>query len=145
MVKILLAGLMMILGGHLARAAESMDIQPNQLRFHYQSADGEIQLTCAHKRIRDLPDWRVICGSGTKLEKEFAVHLVVLKGKRPLQSEIWYRFLYWVTDRQSDARPVFNSTSLLLNLKEGSKPNSLSLDQGVENDYAQLSLVFRMP
>ena len=132
----------LLLIASLSYAAENstkgIPVETDQLKFQYMSSDGEIQLDCHHSRIRDLPDWEVVCGKGTPTVKKFAVHFVANKGSRLQEPKVWYEFLYWVTDRQQSEKPAFSSTSMTLNLNSGSVPHSLRLYQGIENDYASL-------
>ena len=108
------------------------------LSFEYTSNDGEITLSCKHSQVQyDLPDWSVVCGKGTKLEKKFGVHFVVTRGNRPTEPKTWYEFLYWVTDRQKPS-PIFSSSSMTINLNGNVTTHSIRLYQSVENDYASL-------
>ena len=121
-----------------SHASTRVQVTDADLAFQYQSNDGEISLLCTHGRIRDLPDWEVVCGKGTPLLKKFAVHFVMNRGQRQGAPREWYEVLYWVTERQE--RPRFSSTSITINLNEASPVHSLRLFQSVENDYASLSV-----
>lgn len=113
-------------------------VNDSHLSFEYTSNDGEINLKCKHSQVKyDLPDWDVVCGKGTKLEKKFGVHFVVTRGSRPVEPKTWYEFLYWVTDRQNTVR-FFSSSSMTINLNEDVTTHSIRLYQSVENDYASL-------
>lgn len=107
-----------------------------ELRFQYVPNEGEAPTACTHKRIRDLPDWAVRCETpyGTKV---FTAH-VVIRQPNPLAIEI----LYWVTDPAAapGGGPAFHSTTTYLRWKDKNAPVAASLAQGIENDYASLTL-----
>lgn len=110
--------------------------EPN-FRFHYApNESGEIH-NCTHKRIRDLPDWEVICEG---IKTKFAAHVIIRHYHRKDRSSI--EILYWVTDRgeNSSTAPKFHSTSAWVHLSKPGEAARLSLSQGVENDYASLVL-----
>lgn len=127
----------------LAQSTQRVPIDEGHLKFRYSSQDGEFQLECSHKRIRDLPDWEVICKNEVGIRKVFAAHIVLNKGRR-LNNEVkpsrWYELLYWVTDRKAQNAPRFHSSSLILQASDESEINQFQLHQGVENDYASLIL-----
>lgn len=105
----------------------------SNMRFRYQPV--EMAATeCTHKRIRDLPDWRVLCG-----EKEFVAHVVIHEYQRETEPRTTYEILYWVTDR-NHPEPRFHSGTNRIRLKKATSLDSLVLSQGVENDYASLEL-----
>ena len=116
----------------------SIPVTDSNLSFEYTSSDGEISMSCKHSQVRyDLPDWQVVCGKGTKLEKKFGVHFVIYRGSRSVEPKTWYEVLYWVTDRQNSI-PLFSSTSMTVNLSGNTSTHSIRLYQSVENDYASL-------
>jgi hypothetical protein len=111
--------------------------EPN-LRFQYVPNEGGEILQCTHKRIRDLPDWEVNCGS-----KQFVAHVILRHYHRKDHSSM--ELLYWVTARSEDKRkpPLFHSTTAWIHLKERGEAARISLSQGVENDYASLVMEWR--
>ena len=90
----------LILAGLLLPAACSAQT----LRFVYTPNEGDGMLSCRHERIRDLPDWDVVCGD--KGEKRFTVHLVVRQMTRAEEPRALVDILYWVSEP-----PVSPSTS----------------------------------
>lgn len=138
--RLLLTGSLLLLP--LISYGQSTVLPDNRLRFDYISQDGQIHYPCTHKRIRDLPDWEVVCKSTNGIVRTFAAHVVVVRGQRQPQSGpgIWYEILYWVTDRQDKNKPVFHSSSMTFNLTPTSHLQAFRIFQGVENDYAALVL-----
>lgn len=112
--------------------------EPN-FAFSYQPNEGADGVHCTHERIRDLPDWKVVCEFfGEK--KEFSAHVIFreIPGSKGASMEL----LYWVTaagDRPEGPKN-FHSTSALFKFDQPTKMSSMSLAQGVENDYASLVL-----
>ncbi len=105
----------------------------DNMRFRYQPT--ELAAThCTHKRIRDLPDWQVRCG-----EKEFVAHVIIREYRREEEPRVSYEILYWVTDRNGPTTRFHSGTSWI-RLKKPTSLDSLTLSQGVENDYASLEL-----
>lgn len=112
--------------------------EPN-FHFSYVPNEGAEGVACTHERIRDLPDWRVACPFFGE-EKRFTAH--VLLRNFPSQKKSAVELLYWVTEAADapGSSPKFHATSALLKLKGETALDSLSLAQGVENDYASLVL-----
>lgn len=111
-----------------------------ELRFSYVPNEGAAAAQCTHERIRDLPDWQVTCPFfGEK--KIFTAHVIVRERPRPDQN--FLEILYWVSAPGRSTR--FHSTSALLKINGPGRLDSLSLAQGVENDYASLVLEARGP
>jgi len=108
--------------------------EPN-FRFQYSpNESGEIR-RCTHERIRDLPDWEITCEG---MKKKFVAHVIIRHYHRESNSSI--EILYWVTDRgeTSSTAPKFHSTTAWIHLTKPGQAGSMSLSQGVENDYASL-------
>jgi hypothetical protein len=107
--------------------------------FSYVPNEGADGVSCVHERIRDLPDWKVVCVvAGDK--KEFTAHVIFreIPGSKSSALEL----LYWVT--AAGARPEgpkdYHSTSAIFHFDRPTRVNTFSLGQGVENDYASLVL-----
>ncbi len=114
-------------------------VATKELSFQYVTNDGGISLDCVHSQIRDLPDWEVVCGKGTSLQKKYTVHFVTKQYHKSVQPLTTLEYLYWVTEWES-AKPVYNSNSFWISLKEKVSLHSIRLYQGIENDYADLVL-----
>jgi hypothetical protein len=107
--------------------------------FSYVPNEGADAVNCTHERIRDLPDWKVRCTFFGEV-KEFSAHVILRQ--IPSQNGSLFELLYWVTAAGDtlSGPPKFHSTSALLKMKGETAITSLSLAQGVENDYASLVL-----
>jgi hypothetical protein len=121
------------------------EIQESDVTFRYQSNDGTFDLECAH--VFDSPeahDWDVWCGkgSGTNLLRQFRVHFMVRALEHRTLQKSAYEVLYWVIDRNAK-KPQFDSTSTWLQFNNLSKLEVMSFSQGVENDYAMLTVTFK--
>ena len=114
-------------------------IDTRELSFQFVSNDGTIALNCVHSQIRDLPDWQVVCGKGTPLEKRYTVHFLTNQYFKPTQPVMLLEYLYWVTDWNS-VNPIYTATSFWMKFKEKTNVQSIRLNQGIENDYADLVL-----
>ena len=112
-------------------------VQTAQLTFQYISNDGSVSMDCVHSQIRDLPDWDVVCGKGTNLQKRYTVHFITKQYNKAVQPITSFEYLYWVTQWESVA-PVYSSTSFWIRLKEKTSLQSIRMYQSVENDYADL-------
>jgi hypothetical protein len=109
--------------------------------FDYDSVDGEIHLGCEQTPLaNDSWDWRVVCGKGTPIERNFGVHLMVRKHTRAVEPKMAIEILYYVTDRQVPNSPRFTSQANWLNFKDETDFQSVKLSQSVENDYAYLTV-----
>lgn len=127
-------------------APQGWERQPDPGRdfeFSYESSDGEIALECKHWLENDLPmDWKVLCGPGTPLEREFLVHLIIRGYRRAAKPQQAYEILYWVINRSTEFKSRYTSSTSWIELDTESRLHQMSLSQGVENDYAQLKLRF---
>ncbi len=101
------------------------------------SNDGTISLDCVHSQIRDLPDWQVVCGKGTPLQKKYTVHFLSKQYFRPTQPSMLLEYLYWVTDWNS-INPIYSSTSFWMRIKDKASIQGTRIFQSIENDYADL-------
>lgn len=125
------------------------EIKEDDVTFRYQSNDGTFDLECAH--VFDSPesnDWDVWCGkgSGTKLLRQFRVHFMVRALEHRTLKKSAYEVLYWVIDRDSTKTHKtvqFDSTSTWLQFNNPSQLEVMSFSQGVENDYAMLTVTFK--
>src|SRR5690606_38290572 len=81
-----------------SEAEEKFRIVSEQMSFQYMSNDGSVILDCSHARIRDLPDWEVVCGKGTPMVKEFVAHFIAREMPQGPQRTS-FEVLYWVTER----------------------------------------------
>ncbi|MGZ3713425.1 MAG: hypothetical protein ACXVBE_16795 [Bdellovibrionota bacterium] len=133
--KIILLSLFLVVSASTSAFAEP---EPN-FHFSYQPNEGADSVSCTHERIRNLPDWKVLCTFFGE-QKEFTAHVILRQ--LPAQTGSTFELLYWVTaagDAPGGA-PKFHSTSAILKMKGETAIASLSLAQGVENDYASLVL-----
>ncbi|MDG0815403.1 hypothetical protein [Bdellovibrio svalbardensis] len=122
----------------------SKEIQEDDVTFRYMSNDGTFDLKCAH--VYDKPgawDWDVWCGKGTNMLKMFRVHFLVRQYKAKAAEKTGFEILYWVIDRNQPATKAFSSTSTWLQFNSLTDPEVLSFSQGVENDYAYLTLEYK--
>ena len=106
------------------------------LRFSYVPNEGEAQM-CVHERIRDLPDWKVVCG-----ERIYTAHVIVRRAERSQEPQMMLEILYWITEPgPTPTSPnKFHSTTTFLYLKEKTEVFGLVMYLGVENDMASLRL-----
>jgi hypothetical protein len=121
------------------------EIHEDDVTFRYQSNDGTFDLECTH--VFDRPeahDWDVWCGkgSGTNLLRQFRVHFMVRALEHRVLQKSAYEVLYWVIDRDSK-KTQFDSTSTWLQFNNLSKLEVMSFSQGIENDYALLTVTFK--
>lgn len=124
-------------------AISAKDIKEDDVTFSYMSNDGSIELQCAHVYDRpDAWDWDVWCGKGTNMLKQYRVHFLLRQYVSKAGNKSAYEVLYWVTDRNQKA-PAFSSTTQWLQFDGINSPDELSFSQGVENDYAYLTLKFK--
>lgn len=116
-------------------------ITPDNLKFTYQSHDGEISLKCTHA-LEDAmsQDWLVTCSDAEKeMQRTYRVHLWVTAYERQVQPKLSLEILYWVTDITRET-PVGSSSTIWFHLNDPSSLNSIQISQGVENDTAGLWL-----
>lgn len=111
-----------------------------KMEFRYEPNEGGDFLECTHKKIRDLPDWDIVCGP--KGEKKFSAHVIVRPFFRESAPQTTVEILYWVIEPGKTPTSVhtFHSSTFMVRLKEKTDLYSVSLSQGVENDYASLVL-----
>ena len=127
------------------RAAQSISRAPEpKMEFAYEPVEGEEPSSCVHERIRDLPDWDVVCETPYG-KKTYSAHVIVRE--YPRQGATGLEILYWVSEPgDTPTSPhKFHSTSALVHLRGSTSLDSFSLSQGVENDMALLTLRLRMP
>lgn len=123
---------------------ETKQIQEDDVVFTYTSNDGTLDLKCAH--VFDKPeanDWDVWCGKGTKWLRQFRVHFLVRKFASRASQRSAFEVLYWVIDRDQPTSKSFSSTSSWIQFKNSSDLEKMSFSQGVENDYAYLTVDFK--
>ncbi|KHD89111.1 MAG: hypothetical protein OM95_04585 [Bdellovibrio sp. ArHS] len=117
------------------------EITEDMVRFHYLSNDGTLDLKCTHLFDKpDAHDWDVWCGKGTKWLRQFRVHFLVRKYQGKTEPKSAYEVLYWVIDRDQPMNKAFASTSSWIQFNNPSNLERLSFSQGVENDYAYLTV-----
>lgn len=119
-------------------------IEEDDVIFRYTSNDGTIDLKCAH--VFDKPaanDWDVWCGKGTKWLRQFRVHFLVRNYESRSSQRSAFEVLYWVIDKDQPTSKSFSSTSSWIQFKNLSDLERMSFSQGVENDYAYLSVEFK--
>lgn len=108
------------------------------MQFSYVPNEGP-RLDCVHEKIRDLPDWKVICGNG---EKEFTAHVILRQRHKDSEPQTGLELLYWVTAPGETPTSVkkYHSTTALLHMKGKAEVSRFVIFQGVENDQASLRL-----
>ncbi len=120
------------------------EIREDDITFRYTSSDGTFDLSCAH--VFDEPklnDWDVWCGKGTKLLRQFRVHLLIRELENRAAQKSAYEVLYWVIDRNQPSAKMFSSTSTWLQFNNLSDLQVMSFSQGIENDYAYLTVQYK--
>ncbi|KYG70380.1 hypothetical protein AZI85_00010 [Bdellovibrio bacteriovorus] len=116
------------------------EITEDMVKFHYMSSDGTFELKCAHVFDKpDAHDWDVWCGKGTKWLRQFRVHFLVRQYQGRDAQKSAFEVLYWVIDRDQKT-PKFSSTSSWIQFNNPSKLEIMRFSQGVENDYAYLTV-----
>lgn len=116
-------------------------IQEDDVTFKYQSSDGTIELKCTHVFDEpELSDWDVWCGKGTNMLRQFRVHFLVRQYESKSSNRSAFEVLYWVIDRDQHMSKAFSSTSSWIQFKNLSTLEKMSFSQGVENDYAYLTV-----
>lgn len=117
------------------------EIKEDDVTFKYTSNDGSIQLNCTHVYDKpELSDWDVWCGKGTKLLRQFRIHFLVRHYESENKDRSAYQVLYWVIDRDQPTEKKFSSTSSWIQFKNLPTLEKMSFSQGVENDYAYLTV-----
>jgi hypothetical protein len=139
-----------LLGSSLSSAAVKnktaiKDVAEEEAVFSYASADGEFNLKCTHYLDKpETHDFDVWCGKGTPWLRTFRVHFMVRQHDKPNEGKSAFEVLYWVIDRdQKDASKKFSSGSTWISFRNPSDLERMSFSQGVENDYANLSVDYR--
>lgn len=123
---------------------KNQQIQEDDVVFNYSSNDGSLDLKCtAFYEKPESWDWDVWCGKGTSTLKIFRVHFLLRKYKAKDADKTAYEVLYLVTDRNQPTSKAFSSTSQWLQFKRSTDAEVLSFSQGVENDYAYLTLKYQ--
>jgi hypothetical protein len=114
-----------------------------KIEFHYSSSDGGFELDCKHWIGNfNAGDFSVACGKGTKWIRFYSVHLLIRQIPAPTSTS--FEILYWVTDRNAKgSTPAFSSHSQLVTIDKNAKIKEFRMSQGIENDYAQMSLHYR--
>lgn len=121
--------------------AKTKAIDEDNVSFKYVSNDGSIDLNCTHYFDKpELSDWDVWCGKGTKMLRQFRVHFLVREYRHQTEEKSAYEILYWVIDRNQNLSKAFSSTSSWIELQKKAPLQRLSFSQGVENDYAYLTV-----
>lgn len=124
-----------------AQTPKVLSVTEEQLQFSWSSADGTINLSCNHWQPDPTrPDWEVICGKGTKIVKQYMVHLLIRKYEHRQLNTTAFEVMYWITDRQTDFKDMFKSINQWIELPVATPLNRLSMSQGIENDYALLKV-----
>lgn len=121
-------------------------ISKDQIRFFYQSFDGQTTYACEHQIENELgQDWSVICrDEAGKRRKEYGVHLWLKAVRRTRQPKLSYELLYWVTDRTGPQVRKYSGTTIWFHLNETSKINRIEAGMSVENDFARLQLELKI-
>lgn len=122
---------------------KNKEITEDNVTFRYMSSDGTIDLPCtAVYDEPDLWDWDVYCGKGTKMLRQFRVHLLIRMYENRQNPRSAMEVLYWVIDRDKTPR-AFSSTSSWIQYRNLSDLEVMRFSQGVENDYATLTVEFK--
>lgn len=113
--------------------------EPRMSFTYVPNSEDAPMLSCRHERIRDLPDWKVLCGNG---EKSFTAHVIIRRMDRAQIPQTSMEILYWVTEPGDTPTSVhkFHSTTALIHLRNQTDVYSMTLYQGVENDQASLRM-----
>jgi hypothetical protein len=118
----------------------ALAIDPERLKFSYQSYEGDIILECRHFAIDEYKmDFDVTCKNQNGFYKLFRTHVVLSQYQRPMTPQNTYELLYWVTDKTTN-KISSNGSSLWLNAFEKNTFHSLTIGQSVDNDTAGLYL-----
>ncbi len=96
-------------------------------------------LECTHERIRDLPDWKVVCG---KNEKTYTAHIILRQAQKSSEPQTMLEIMYWITEPGDTPTSVrkYHSVSANIYLREKTDLFRMVLYQGVENDQSSLRL-----
>jgi hypothetical protein len=119
----------------------SYPITADNLKFSFQSYDGETNLKCKPNLENELSqDWIVLCASADgKIIRTYSVHLWVKAYTRQVAPKLSLEVLYWVNDI-SKMPATGSSSTIWFHLKDSTSLQGLQLSQGVENDTAGLWL-----
>lgn len=140
--KHVLAGLFFVLPTMSLAKTVAKDVAENEVTFNYSSTDGEFTLKCTHYLHEPaLHDFDVWCGKGTRHMRTFRVHFLARQHERADGGSA-LEVLYWVIDRDTTPRK-FSSGSTWINFRSSTDLEKMSFSQGVENDYALLSVEYR--
>lgn len=114
------------------------------LHFTYQPVEGDASTHCSHEKIRDLPDYQVVCGTPDG-KKVFTAHVIV-RGHSGVD-KTGLELLYWVTaPGETPTSPhKFHSTTALMRFSGQTSLQEFRLSQGIENDMAWLVLDWTAP
>ncbi|WP_295899386.1 hypothetical protein [uncultured Bdellovibrio sp.] len=144
--RIILAALFLLPSFSFAAPAgfsfvNAKEIKEDDVTFTYQSNDGTFELKCTHVFDQpELSDWDVWCGKGTKMLRQFRVHFLVRQYQSKAADRSAFEVLYWVIDRDQHMSKAFSSTSSWIQFRNLSNLEKMSFSQGVENDYAYLTV-----
>jgi hypothetical protein len=120
------------------------EVAEDEAVFSYASADGEFSLKCTHYLDKpETHDFDVWCGKGTPYLRTFRVHFMVRQHDKPDQGKSAFEVLYWVIDRDQEASRKFSSGSSWIGFRNPSDLERMNFSQGVENDYANLTVEYR--
>ena len=124
-------------------AIKTSAIKESDVSFSYDSADGGVHLSCVHFYANpEAWDWDVWCGKGTGTLRTFRVHFLLRPYKSKVGEKSAFEVLYWVIDRDQATNKAFSSTTQWLQFNTLTQPETLSFSQGIENDYASLTLKY---
>ena len=125
-------------------AVKEMTIQEEDVVFKYASMDGEFNLKCTHYFDQpELHDFNVWCGKGTPYFRTFRIHFLARHHNYAATGKAALEVLYWVIDRDQDPSRKFSSTSTWINFREPADIERMVFSQGVENDYAALTIEYK--
>lgn len=142
--KSLFISTLLIVSAPSSFAATTREVMEDEVKFSYASADGEFSLKCVHYLNKpETHDFDVWCGKGTPHLRTFRVHFLVRQHDKPSIGKSSLEVLYWVIDRDQDMTRKFSSGSTWINFKNQSAIEKMNFSQGVENDYANLSVEYR--
>ncbi len=128
-----------------SKEIKAKEVAESEVTFSYASADGEFTLKCTHYLDKpETHDFDVWCGKGTPYLRTFRVHFLLRQHDKPEQGKSAFEVLYWVIDRdQRDASRKFSSGNTWISFRNPSDVERMNFSQGVENDYAYLSVDYR--
>lgn len=131
--------------GPASLPGQTLALQPEQLKFRYESFDGGVSLACAHFLEDALSqDWAVKCPDPEGRDRIYRVHLWVTTYRRSVEPRASHEVLYWITDRTRLPTITGTGTTVWFHMREDAPLSGIDVGQSVENDTAGLYLNIRL-